>query len=53
MLSYTYCPCDLNGCGTQDNRIVQANYDLAELLLYVPVVHTLSWRAYIYKRTRK
>lgn len=43
----TYRPCDLNGCGTQDNRVVQPNYDLTKLLLYVPMVNTLSWRTYI------
>lgn len=31
---------------------MQPNYDLAKLFLYVPVVHTLSWRAYIYKTTK-
>lgn len=47
MTRCTYRPSDLNGCGTQDNWIMQSNYDLSKFLLYVPVVDTLSRRAYI------
>lgn len=45
----TYRPCDLNGRRTQDNWVVQTNYDLTKFLLYMPVVNALSWRTYICK----
>lgn len=41
----THRPRDLDGGRAQDQRVVQANDDLAELLLHVPVVDALSWGA--------
>lgn len=49
----TYGPCDLNGRRTEDDRVVQTNYHLAELLLHMPVVDTLSRRTYIYEKSTK
>lgn len=41
---FTHRPRDLNGGRAQDDWVVQANDDLAELLLHVPVVDALSRR---------
>ena len=51
--SCTYRPGDLNSCWTQDTWVVQPDYDLAEFLLYMPVVDTLCWRTYICERKTK
>lgn len=41
---FTHRPRDLDGGRAQNDRIVQANDDLAQLLLHMPVVDALSRR---------